>query len=127
MFVIPEDHDGVCRESSWTLLSLSAQSFVVSPLRDVETRGSCALRGTKHSFALLRSHVSLAQCLVRAAFVTGRHSAAQHSVLCPCASSQCFLSILGVLRLVSDSLTIVRLWKISVDIIDTLVIAVITY
>ena len=75
-----------------------------SPSRDVETFGSCALRGTKHSFAVLRSHVSLALCLVRAASVTGRHSAAQHSVLCPCeniASSFCFLSILNVLRLVS--------------------------
>ena len=76
--------------------------------------GRCALRGTKHSFALFRSRVSLALCLVRAAFVTGRHSAAQHSVLCPCeniASSFCFLSILGVLRLVSDSFTLVRLWN----------------
>ena len=42
--------------------------------------------------------------------VTGRHSAAQHSVLCPCAniaSSFCFLSIPGVLRLVSDSSSII--------------------
>ena len=69
--------------SRWSVQRiLSAQSFVVSPWRDVETCGRCALRGTKHSFALLRSHVSLALCLVRAAFVTGRHSAAQHSVLC---------------------------------------------
>ena len=42
-------------------------------LRHVVVR---ALRGTKHSFVLLRSHVSLALCLVRAASVdvTQQHS-----------------------------------------------------